>query len=205
VPYSPEYRRLSTNHDLLRQIAQAGGGEFLDPPPEPGEAGFFARDFPRTSDIADAWRILLTLALALFYADVFVRRVVIDYWQALRAGVLRAVAFVRRRELQGAPADARLATLLERKADLRRRTVARVEARVPPRPAASGGATGTRGPAGWPEAASGARDEPAAAPAATAESRPAEAASAAAPEPENTYTARLLAAKRRALGKEEQK
>jgi uncharacterized membrane protein/Mg-chelatase subunit ChlD len=195
VPYSPEYRRLSTNLDLLRQLAEAGGGRFHDPAPEPSEAGFFSRDFPWQRSVQDTWRVLLTLAVVLFYADVFVRRVVVDYRKAARTAVARVAALLRGKPAAREPADERLATLLQRKAELRERTAGRFEAPRAPEPVAPGPAS-----AAW---AARAREKalPAApGPEPTAQTAPpAEEAKPAAVPAASSYTARLLEAKRRAL------
>ena len=142
LPYSAEYRRLETDAELLAKVATAGGGTFFE---DPVAANFFARDFPLTHDVQDVWEALLTAALCLFFLDVFVRRVVIDYRKALRTAWGRARAFVTMRQPEVAPADARLATLLERKAKLReaagsryRRQTGRAET-----PRGSGGARET--------------------------------------------------------------
>jgi hypothetical protein len=199
VSYSPEYRRLATDTALLEQVADAGNGRFLDPLPEPAEAGFFARDFPLTRSVQDTWRALLTAALALFYLDVFIRRVVVDYRQAARKALARAVAVLRRRPPPREAADERLATLLQRKTELREMSAARYEPAVV--------AEGRRAKRDVPAAA--APPAPAAAPGPAPP--PGEAPGPAGPVPPaveegaSSYTARLLEAKRRALrrGKDE--
>jgi uncharacterized membrane protein len=193
VPYSPEYRRLSTNLELLRQVAEAGGGRFHEEAPEPAEAGFFSRDFPMSRSVQDTWRGLLTLAVALFYLDVFIRRVVVDYRKAARTAIARAAALVRGRQAVREPADERLATLLQRKAELRERTAVRPEAPREAAPRERAIPVAAWGPR-LPETAAPAAPEtvgPKAPPA--AEPRPA------ADEAASSYTARLLEAKRRAL------
>ena len=201
IPYSPEYRILSTDHDLLRRVAEAGGGRYHDPPPEPQEAGFFSRDFPTVREVSDAWRHLLVLAIALFYLDVFIRRVVLDYREALATAAARVRAAILRRSPVTAPADARLATLLERKSRLREDSYSRY---VPPERAAR-----APGPAAAPAAPARPSGVATAAPR-VADARPGEAggypggeapAETGAPEPAG-YTARLLEAKRRALRRE---
>jgi uncharacterized membrane protein len=192
VPYSPEYRRLSTNLDLLRRLAEAGGGRFHDPAPEPAEAGFFSRDFPASRSVQDTWRALLTLAVVLFYADVFVRRVVVDYGKAARTALARAAALLRGRSAAREPADERLATLLARKAELRERTAGRDTPREGPAPApvAAPAAVSARGTERAAAAAPGSVAPP---PAPAKEAQPPAEAGAA------STTARLLEAKRRAL------
>ena len=196
IPYSPEYRILSTDHDLLRRVAEAGGGRYHDPPPEPQEAGFFSRDFPRVREVSDAWKQLLVLAIALFYLDVFIRRVVVNYREVLATAVARIRATVLRRSPATAPADARLATLLERKSRLREDSYSRY---VPPERSAS--------PPRPEKPASASRAARAVTPIRAEEARPEPApeagtevpAKAETPEQPAGYTARLLEAKRRAL------
>ncbi len=122
VPYSGEYRRLKTNHELLRQIADAGGGVYFD---DPADAQFFRRDFEASYDVSDVWQSLVLAALAMFFIDVFVRRVAIDYRQAFLKAVNYAALLIGVRKRELAPTEGRLATLLERKAKLRESTDAR--------------------------------------------------------------------------------
>jgi hypothetical protein len=116
VPYSPEFRRLTTDHELLQRVAETAGGRYFE---ELAKADFFSRDFPVTRDVLDIWLGLLFAAVFLFFADVFVRRVAIDYREAVVKGWNSLLAVVGRGHRTPAPADGRLATLLERKAELR--------------------------------------------------------------------------------------
>ncbi len=199
VPYSAEYRRLSTNHDLLRQVAEAGRGLYHE---DPASADFFARDFPVTRDVQDVWHGLVTLAVGLFFADVFVRRVVVDYVEVVRKGLERVTALLRGRAVTPAPADSRLAVLLERKAEVRGATAARYrpgQAAAPSAERSGAARAGALSPALAPGAMTDAG--------AVLEAKP-EVAGPAAPAPsplpeakpeEPSYTSRLLEAKRRAL------
>ncbi|MBI4604374.1 MAG: VWA domain-containing protein [Planctomycetes bacterium] len=206
VPYSAEYRRLETNREVLRQVAAAGGGKYHEDPAAAAEnADFFARDFPVTREVQDVWRALLAAAVVLFFADVFVRRVVVDYRKVALEGLRRAAALVRGRPRAAAPSDARLATLLERKAKLREAAAARYQPRrgeaaaegrkAAPPPAAAAAATDAT-VALAPGAGAGAAAPPAAPGRKAAEERREEKAE------EASYTARLLEAKRRALRRE---
>lgn len=218
VPYSPEFRRTGSNVGLLRQIAEAGGGRYLqDAEAALSEGAFFSTDLPPSYDVQPIWRTLLTIAAALFFLDVFVRRVVVDYLAAVRAVAVKLVS-LRGGERAGAHPDERLATLLERKEELRR-AAGRPE--VPPGAGAAGaGAAGavpprTRAPgAATPDAAepvtpglapagSGRKETTASAP---PKARPA----AEAPPKEESpsaegFTSRLLEAKRRALKRDGEK
>ena len=127
VPYSAEYRRLETNHELLHKIADAGGGHYYA---DPVAADLFTRDFPKTRDIQDVWEALLLVALCLFFMDVFVRRVVIDVRKTAKTAWERTRALVTMKPLEPAPTDARLATLLQRKAQLREEATSRYSGQV---------------------------------------------------------------------------
>jgi len=69
VPYSPEYRELGTNTQLLGQLAAATGGAVLT---EPVQA--FKHDLPQASGARDLAPYLLVLALFGFLFDVAIRR-----------------------------------------------------------------------------------------------------------------------------------
>ncbi len=88
-------------------------------------ADLFARDFPRTHDIQDVWEALLLVALCLFFVDVLVRRVVVDVRKVAKTAWDRTRALLTMKQLEPAPADARLATLLQRKAQLREESTSR--------------------------------------------------------------------------------
>jgi len=201
MSYSPEYRRLDANTTLLRQIAEAGGGRYFEDSDAALESGaFFTRDFPVSWEIQDIWRELLTAAVVVFFLDVFVRRVVVDYRTvAARAFRMALRPFGRRREIVVA-ADPRLSSLLERKARVREASATRYAAQAE-RPVARQPISPQRGTPGAAPAASdidGVRTEErppsVKRPEATA---PPEKESA--PAPETSFTERLLEAKRRAL------
>lgn len=193
VPYSPEFRRLNTDHELLQRVAETSGGRYFE---ELAKADFFSRDFPVTRDVLDIWLDLLFAAVFLFFADVFVRRVAIDYREAAVKAWHSMLAVVGRGQRTLAPADGRLATLLERKAELRQES----EKRYRP-----GERLGSEGASSRPAATwdSTAMPEPGA--------RPARQASGSGKSPGapsdggaattgagSAYTARLLEAKKRA-------
>jgi uncharacterized membrane protein len=148
VPYSAEYRKLSTNEELLRSIARAGGGKYY---PDPTQVEFFARDFPVSKDVDSVWLSLVTLAIVLFFADVFVRRVVVDYRKAAAGLAARAAARLRGRKHVVSPAEEHLAKLLTRKAELRE--AARGTSLAPPgRPSAGVPPDGAVGRGGMTDA-----------------------------------------------------
>jgi len=74
VPFSPEYRALSTNDVLLKQVADVTGGKVIGL-----NENVFRRDFPPEASYTDIWQWMLGSAIALFLFDVFVRRVIIDW------------------------------------------------------------------------------------------------------------------------------
>lgn len=78
MPFSPEYKALSTNDVLLGEIAEIGGGEVIGP-----ETDVFRRDFEAMSSYTDVWQWVLVAAVLVFLADVFVRRVILDYDKVL--------------------------------------------------------------------------------------------------------------------------
>ena len=118
VPYSPEYRRLETNHELLERLTAATGGRVLasDDPAAP-----FARDYPPNRSARELWRDLLKAAAVIFFADVFVRRVAIDWAALARRGLAAATAVLTRRRRAQVPADPRMEALLRRKTQVRQR------------------------------------------------------------------------------------
>jgi hypothetical protein len=82
IPFSPEYRALSTNDVLLKQLSDLTGGQVIAP-----DADVFRRDFPAQASYSDIWQWVLAAACALFLVDVFLRRVIIDYaavWETIR-------------------------------------------------------------------------------------------------------------------------
>jgi len=73
VPFSPEYRDLSPNEGLLRQINDVSGGRWLDMPAT--NANIFKHDLPPTQAKRPAWEwVLAWLFLPAFLLDVSVRR-----------------------------------------------------------------------------------------------------------------------------------
>lgn len=188
VPYSAEFRELGTNEALLSALAEATGGRVLST-----ESDVFARNFPPAPHWRDAWPTLLLLGALLVPADVFVRRVFVE-WGAVWAGVLfvlRRLPIVGRgRERAARPAY--VSALLGRKRQTQEELARRgrkfeptVEAPLE-EPAATGAAEETK-----PEVAR-------AAPPAAEVKEPA------VEREEETYTGRLLRAKRKALRRKEE-
>lgn len=120
VSYSPEYRELSTNQPLLENLAAAAGGRVLSP-----ADAVFKHEAGVPMSAKPIWSALLLIAICLFPADVFVRRVRLDYAKA--AAFAMSLLRVRRRKPERA-ADPRLAKLLARKAELLEQVEPRSEA-----------------------------------------------------------------------------
>jgi uncharacterized membrane protein/Mg-chelatase subunit ChlD len=143
VPYSPEFRQRETDENLLRTLAGmaprgAPPGAWIEPPPgTPGEqlAAFlrfnsFRHDLPPATSAQPAWHLVVWLGGLLFFADVFVRRVHVDF-RFVGRGLARLRDFVLRRAPAPPPAE-HLARLRSRKAEVttaleQRRTAARFE------------------------------------------------------------------------------
>lgn len=86
VNYSPEFNATAPNLNLLRRLAEAGGGKLLDPAVDnPFQLGRVKTFQPR-----DLWEGLLKLFVILFVLDVGLRRVDVDreewakWWNIMR-------------------------------------------------------------------------------------------------------------------------
>jgi hypothetical protein len=126
VPYSSEYRERETNLALLKSLAslQPRGGEtgtvLAGKVTEPQSSGLlnfdtFRHTLAKAISSQDAWQWLLVLGACLFFGDVFVRRVAIGY-----ETFAPAVNFVREKILRRErpiEADERLARLRSKKAE----------------------------------------------------------------------------------------
>lgn len=116
VNYSPEFDDSEPNLNLLRRLAELGGGKVLDPAADSP----FLHDRQKTFQPQDLRDWLLTLAILLFPLDVGVRRIQLDWEQWLKAiATLRRWIFF----WQGVPrpkeADDSLAALLNRRGQVR--------------------------------------------------------------------------------------
>ena len=114
VNYSPEFNATEPNVNLLRRLAESGGGRILEP--SVPALNPFSHDRRKTFQPRDLWESLIKLAILLFILDVGVRRIQIDReeWERL----LRRVLFWR-----GVPktagADQSLGALLARRDHVR--------------------------------------------------------------------------------------
>jgi uncharacterized membrane protein/Mg-chelatase subunit ChlD len=198
VPYSAEFRERESNDALLASLvsfAPQGGqaGEVIEGQLAKGsieqmvaQHDTFRRTLPKAVSSDDIWPSFLMLAAAIFLCDVLVRRVAIDFsWIPLG---LAAVWNRYRGVDEPAPADERLERLRSRKAAVENQLEARRAAtRFEPQPES---ADSSRSVSDVLQSAAGAGEPspPSASPPPTS-----------APQTEQeTYTERLLAAKKKA-------
>jgi len=115
--YSPEFLSAEPNLNLLRRLAESGGGKLLDPLVP--EMNPFSHDRQKTFQPRDLWEFLLQLAILLFVLDVGIRRIQIDReeWHRLSRTLKRWLFW------QAAPrtpeAEESLAALLARRDQVR--------------------------------------------------------------------------------------
>lgn len=111
VNYSPEFNAIEPNLNLLKRIAEVGGGRMLDlenPGLNPFEVGRKKTYQPR-----DLWEWLLRLAIILFVIDVGIRRIQIDKAEWLKATEnLRRTIFFWKGVPRTAEADESIGALL---------------------------------------------------------------------------------------------
>jgi uncharacterized membrane protein len=118
VNYSPEFNASEPNMNLLRRIAESGGGKMLDPAIP--SVNPFLHDRQNTFQPRDLWEALLKFAIVIFTVDVGVRRIQIGHDEWARAmRVLRRWLFF----WQGVPrtpeAEESLTALLARRHQVR--------------------------------------------------------------------------------------
>lgn len=109
VPYSAEYRELRADEKRLEAIAGATGGRVLTSGDD-----VFERTFAAEPRHAEAWPLLLLIAVLLVPADVFVRRVFVDY-AAVWAKFVAALPIVGRPYRPRAERPSYVSALLSRK------------------------------------------------------------------------------------------
>jgi hypothetical protein len=187
VNYSPEFSASEPNMNLLRRIAETGGGKLLDP--KDLTVNPFLNDRQKTFQPRDLWEWLLKFAVILFTLDVGVRRIQIDRDELLRATrTLRRWIFFWQGVPRAPEAEVSLAALLTRRDQVRSKQPAPTSAPNPdlfrPQRPITEALPGEDAPS-----APVAESEPA--------PTPPEAAKAPEEEPSST-TSRLLEAKRRA-------
>jgi uncharacterized membrane protein len=122
VNYSPEFNATEPNLNLLRRLAESGGGKLLDrnvPALNP-----FSHDRRKTFQPRDLWEPLIRLAILFFLVDVGVRRIQIDrdewsrWWSRVAFWKLRPVK---------TPAEESLTALLARRDQVRSTKTAAAE------------------------------------------------------------------------------
>ena len=118
VNFSPEFSSSEPNLNLMKRIAEAGGGQVLDPT-KPLENPF-THDRVKTKRPLDLWEWLVRLAIILFVIDVGVRRIDMDreQWSKMTATAKRKFFFWRGKSRQP-EADESLNTLLARREQVR--------------------------------------------------------------------------------------
>src|SRR6266404_496921 len=83
INYSPEFNAAEPNFNLLRRLAESGGGRVLDP--ENPADNTFLHDRQKTFQPRDLWEWLLKFAVLLFPLDVAARRIQLDRDEMQRA------------------------------------------------------------------------------------------------------------------------
>jgi len=129
VNYSPEFSEPEPNLNLLRRIAESGGGKVIEPAQVQDNP--FTHDRTKTSQPKNLWEWLLKLAVILFVLDVGVRRIQIDQeeWAKVTATLRRWILFWNGKP-HAPEHEESLATLLARREQVRSgRTAAGAEAR----------------------------------------------------------------------------
>lgn len=197
INYSPEFAATEPNNNLLRRVAESGGGHLLDPtePALPANNPFL-HDRQRTFQPRDLWEWLLRFAILLFPLDVAIRRIQLDQdemqraWRRVRSWILFWEGKPREPE-----AEESLAALLSRREQVRSTQTAAGQAEVQaklfqPQKAVTLPPEGASLTGGAPTA-----------PGLT--TKPAPSAEPAAKEEPTTTTSRLLDAKRRAQRRKE--
>jgi hypothetical protein len=119
VNYSPEFESTEPNLQLLKQLAESGGGLTINPLLRTDNP--FVHDRLRTFQPVDLWENLLKIAIILFTLDVGLRRIQMgaEEWQKLTAAIRRRVFFWQARQVRPAEADESLAALLTRRDQVR--------------------------------------------------------------------------------------
>ncbi|HEX3800125.1 MAG TPA: glutamine amidotransferase [Verrucomicrobiae bacterium] len=118
INYSPEFNASEPNLNLLRRLAESGGGKLLNPD-DPAD-NTFLHNRQKTYQARDLWEWLLRFSILLFPLDVGVRRIQLEreemqrMWQWIRRRVFFWAAVEREPE-----AEESLAALLSRRDQVR--------------------------------------------------------------------------------------
>lgn len=191
VPYPEEFRQLTTDEFMLGRIAEASGGQVL----EPEEViGVYQRAREAIRAPTPIWPALLLAALIMFPFDIAVRRLVLDrrHWEAVQERLAEFRARLRQAREPEVTVDPTLGRLLVRRRRDATPDMARLPSQAVSEPAQTTPADTARLQAELREAL--ARKAAAADSAATAS-----AVQAPAPGDGDTFS-RLIAAKKRARG-----
>jgi Ca-activated chloride channel homolog len=109
VPYSPEYRTLRPNPDLLNQLAQATNGRTL------AEASLtFDHSLPAEGSPREIWPLLVGLASLLFLFDIALRRLRLALLDLRQAGAQVAARLLGTAQAVAGPAQTRLLAAKDR-------------------------------------------------------------------------------------------
>jgi len=195
IPYSPEYKKLESDFGLLRRAAAVGGGQLLSGDPKKDRV--FDSDQPATRSFQPIWEPLLLAALLLFFADVIIRRVIItrgDFAAGL-AAVRKALTPRKRKGEQ----DQTMAALLKRKEKTFERMPKDERPEQDFKKRLTRAAEAGKGEKLEIDTAP-VKEEAAAAAAAAPKTKPGKTEKAAPAVEEDSYTGRLLAAKKRVKG-----
>jgi hypothetical protein len=185
VNFSPEFAAGEPNANLLRRIAETGGGRLLEPGKPDNNP--FTHDRVKTRRPLDLWEWLLKLAVILFVLDVGVRRIDLDRDELSKLRVMLGKwVFFWKSSARPVEAEESLASLLARRDQVRSvktavGTEARPELFQPQQPVVPTELPGTN-----------------AGEMSTSSERPATTPAKPAAEPPTGTTSRLLEAKRRA-------
>jgi len=109
VPYSAEYRDLTTNAPLLKRIVENSGGRLLK-----SDTNVFDRNLPVATASQPIWALLLFVAVVAFPADVALRKITVD-WRSLAAAALARLGGLRPKAKAEAQVDTGMGRLLSRK------------------------------------------------------------------------------------------
>ncbi|MEY4385527.1 MAG: hypothetical protein RLY20_810 [Verrucomicrobiota bacterium] len=128
INYSPEFSVPEPNYNLLRRLAEAGGGKVLDlknPLDNP-----FLHDRVKTFQPRDLWEWLLRFAVILFVLDVGFRRIQIEREDAQKMlATAKSVVLFWRPKQKVMKSDESLSALLARRDAVRAETTKPVEER----------------------------------------------------------------------------
>lgn len=116
--YSPEYRTFGTDESMLRRLAEAGGGRVLTDP-----AAVFVHDQDPVRTYSDVWPWLMGVALCLLPLDIGVRRVTVNLSDLRRAWAKARARLRRRPARRQQPSEGRMSRLMSAKAVARKRVL----------------------------------------------------------------------------------